>query len=47
MLWGAMKKWLILLLSALVAGFVVLVCIHADCSVREVVVPIDVPGTQK
>lgn len=47
MLWGAMKKWLILLVSALIAGFIVLVCIHADCSVREVVVPLSVSGAEK
>lgn len=35
-----MKKWLVLLLSAFVAGFVILVWIHADCTVHEVVMPL-------
>ena len=43
----AMKKWLVLFMSAFVAGFIVLICIHADCAVRDMVVPLDVLGAQK
>ena len=42
-----MKKWLVLWLSVLVVLFVVLVCVHADCTVCEVVTPVDMLGVQQ
>ena len=42
-----MKKWLVLLFSGIIVCFVVLVCVHADCSVCEIVSPVQISGVSR